>query len=250
MFVLTVVVAYAAIEAGYRLGVYRRRLAETEKETTVGAIVAATLGLSAFLSAFTFGLAASRFDARRHMVVKEANAIGTTYLRAGLLDEPYRSQIRGLLAEYVEVRLRIVETGDVERGLAESSDLHRRLWTHAEKLAAADRQSIMTGLFAQSLNETIDLHAERLMIGVRNRLPVILWLTLYLVTLLSMTELGYHEGITASRRALAAPALVLALSVVFLLIADLDRPREGLIRVSQQAMIDLKDSWAQSGGTP
>jgi hypothetical protein len=249
LFVGTVMVVYAAVEGGYRLGNYRRRLAETEKEATIGPIVAATLGLSAFLMAFTFGLAASRFDARRHMVVTEANAIGTTYLRAGLLPEPPRAEIRRLLTEYVQVRLNAVETGDIDRGMAESSKLHDQLWAHSEKLAEADPHSITAGMFTQSLNEVIDLHSERLLIGVRNRLPIVLWATLYLVALLSMAELGYQEGVSGSRRTLAAPALVLAFSIVILLIADLDRPREGLIRVSQQAMVELLDSWKQSSGT-
>src|SRR5690348_10734501 len=85
LFGATVAVVLLSIEGGYRLGQSRRRRSEDEKEGPVGAIVGATLGLLGFILAFTFGLAASRFDARRQIVVEEANDIGTTYLRAGLL---------------------------------------------------------------------------------------------------------------------------------------------------------------------
>ncbi len=85
LFGATVVVVLLAIEGGHRLGQFRRRRSEEEKEAPVVGIVGATLGLLGFVLAFTFGLAASRFNDRRQIVVEEANAIGTTYLRAGLL---------------------------------------------------------------------------------------------------------------------------------------------------------------------
>src|SRR4051812_10427232 len=87
LFAATIVVVLLSIEAGHRLGQFRRRHSEDEKEAPVGAIVGATLALLGFVLAFTFGVAASRFDARRQIVVEEANAVGTTFLRAGLLPD-------------------------------------------------------------------------------------------------------------------------------------------------------------------
>lgn len=249
-FLVTFLAVYAAVEGGYRAGRYRRRVSETEKEATVGPIVGATLGLLAFMLAFTFSMAATRFDARRQMVVEESNAIGTTYLRAGLLDEPHQSQVRGLLREYVDVRLAAVETGDVAAAIARSQELHDALWAHAVALAKNDSHSIVAGLFTQSLNETIDLHASRVLIGVRSRIPIIIWITLYLVAVLAMAQLGYHAGLTASRRSLACVSLVATFSLVMLLIADLDRQREGLISVSQQAMIELRQSMQATDPLP
>ena len=80
-----------AVECGYRLGNWRHRHAIEEKDASVAAMTASILGLLAFMLAFTFSLAFSRFDNRREAVVEEANAIGTTWLRAQLLPEPYRS---------------------------------------------------------------------------------------------------------------------------------------------------------------
>src|SRR5271167_569395 len=170
-FWITVVVVLLSIEGGYKLGRYRRRHSEDEKEAPVGAIVGASLALLGFVLAFTFGLAASRFDARRQIVVEEANAIGTTYLRAGLLPNNRGVTIRKLLGEYVDARLEVVQTGNIEQGLRRSDELHRQLWKEAEAVGQEHPDSIVVGLFIQSLNETIDVHAKRVLVGLRNRLP-------------------------------------------------------------------------------
>lgn len=251
LFAATVAVVFLAVECGYRVGKFRRQGSEPEKESPVGAMVGATLGLLAFMLAFTFGLAASRFDDRRQIVVEEANAIGTCYLRAEMLAEPQRSEIRKQLHDYVDVRLEAIDVEKLQQAIAKSSELHNQLWSLAVAVAQQDTHSIVTGLFIESLNEVIDLHSKRLMVAVRNRIPGTIWLTLYLVAVLAMAEIGYHEGLTSTRRSLAAPALVLTFSMVMSLIADLDRPQEGLLRVSQQAMLDLQNSFnSASAGTP
>ncbi len=243
VFLATVAVVLLAIEGGFRLGQYRRRRSEREDRPPVGEMVAATLALLAFLLAFTFGLAASRFDVRRGLVIDEANAIGTTYLRAGLLAEPHRTAVRTLLREYVDIRLQAVQPGKLSQSIRRSGELHARLWTHAATVGEKNPGSIVVGLFIGSLNEVIDLHTKRLALGVRSRIPGTIWTALYLVAVLATWAMGYHTGLTGSSRSLAMVALVLAFSAVMALIADLDRPQEGLLRVSQQAMIDLRNSF-------
>src|SRR5215475_12456925 len=110
LFVAILVVVLLSVEGGYRLGKYRRSHHETEKEAPLGTMEGATLGLLAFILAFTFGLAAARFDTRRQVLLDEANAIGTAYLRAGML--PERSgEVRRLLQDYVGARLDLVQPG-------------------------------------------------------------------------------------------------------------------------------------------
>ena len=242
----TAALVYGAIEIGYALGKFRRRAIEVEKDNAVGPVVGAMLGLLAFMLAFTFGLAATRFDARRQIVVDEANAIGTTHLRAGLLPDPYPAELRKLLEEYVRGRVEAIESGDIDRAMSAAVAMHETLWARAEQVAAEDRHSIATGLFIESLNETIDLHSKRVLIGVRSRIPVVVWLVLYLIAFLAMAQIGYQAGLAASPRSLAGVTFVLAFSVVISLIADLDRPHEGLISVSQEAIHDLQDSWSKS----
>ncbi len=246
LFFLTVVIVLLSVEGGYRLGKRRRQSGAPEKESAVGAMVAATLGLLGFMLAFTFGLAATRFDTRRYTVLDEANAIGTTYLRAALLPEPERAESRKLLREYVDVRLTAIQPGKLEQAIDESSALHERLWAQATTAAEKDPRSVPTGLFIQSLNETIDLHAKRVLVGVRNRIPGTVWVTLYLMSILSMTAIGYHEGLTSVSRSPAVLALVLTFAAVMFLIADLDRPQEGLLKVSQQPLIDLRSSFERT----
>lgn len=239
-FAATVCVVLISIEVGYRLSQFRLRRSTNELEAPVGAIVASALGLLGLVLAFTFGLAAARFDARRQTVVEEANAIGTTYLRAGLLPDDGGAKIRRLLAEYTLERLEVVRTGDTARLLQRSGELHLALWREAEAIGKQHADLIVVGLFIQSLNETIDVHSKRVLVGLQSRLPDALWATLFLVTLLTMAGVGYHEGLAKSRRSPAILVLALTFAAIISLVADLDRPREGLLMVSQQAMLDLR----------
>jgi hypothetical protein len=241
LFGTTVVFILLAVETGYRVGRWRQRHAEHERDTPVGTIVAAILGLLAFLLAFTFGMAASRFEIRRELVLDEANAIGTTYLRAALVPEPQRTEIRTLLRDYVDLRLQAVEPGMAVPSLARSEELQGRLWSRAV-LVAEKHPTPITGLFIQSLNEVINMHTKRVTLGMRNRIPFPMWGALYFTALLVMAGVGYHAGLTSTARTLATLVLAFTFSVVLWLLADLDRPQEGLIKVSQQAMVDLRKS--------
>ena len=230
-----------SVECGYRLGRYRRSRQEQEKEAPVGTMVGATLGLLAFILAFTFGLAAARFDTRRQVLLDEANAIGTTYLRAGMLPER-GDQIRALLRDYVDVRLDAVRSNNVAEGIRRSENIQQQVWAEAETVGQKNSNSIVVGLFVQSLNEMIDLHAKRLQAGVRSRIPGPIWVGLFAVAVLSLTAMGYLEGLSGTRRSLAIIAVAVAFSVVIELIADLDRPQEGVLRISQQALLDVQRS--------
>ena len=239
-----------ALEIGYRVGTWRHARVAEEKESPVGAMVGSILGLLAFLLAFTFSMAASRFDERRHMVLEEANAIGTTYLRTRLLPEPHRTEAAKLLREYVDVRLPDFRQGDVAETVAQvikrSDELHEQLWSHA--VAAAEKKPTpITATFVNALNEMIDLHAKRLLVATRNRIPFIIWIMLIALAILGMASMGYQSGLVATRRSPAMVGMILAFAGVLFLIADLDRGHEGLLTVSQQSMIDLQKSMATGG---
>ena len=249
LFPITVVVVFLSLEVGYRVARYRRRRSEEEKETTVGAMVGATLGLLAFMLAFTFSLAASRFDDRRQVVLEESNAIGTTYLRAATLPEPIRTDTRNLLREYVDVRLEAARAGNVAEAIPRSEELLNSLWSRAVTATEQDRSPV-TALFVQSLNDVIDLHSKRVMVAVRSRVPAAIWIVLYSLAILAMAAMGYQEGLTSTRRSVAVLALVLGFSAVLVLIADLDRPGQGMLRVSQQSMVDLQNSISVSTSGP
>ncbi len=243
LFALTVLGALLAVEIGFRFGRYQQQSAEGQQEAAVGGMVAATLGLLAFMLAFTFGMAGSRFEERKHLVLDEANAIGTTYLRTELLPRPHGEVIRGLLREYVDVRVAAVRQPEkIASAIARSEEVHSLLWAHAVSLGQEHPHSITVGLFIQSLNEVIDLHGKRVTAGLRNRIPGVIWIALYLLAILAMAAIGYHSGMTRSRRSAVVILLTLAFSVVIHLTVDLDRGGQGVIRVSQQALVDLQHS--------
>lgn len=242
MFAYILIVILVAVEVGYLLGKLRRDRPEREKDASVSAMVGATLGLLAFMLAFTFGLAASRFDARRLALVDESNAVATAYLRAGLVPEPHRTELRKLLREYVDVRLSVLQPGgNAEQAVRKSNELRNRLWAHTEALIEKNPQSRVVGQFISSLNDVFDIHTKRVMLATRNHIPEIIWVALYLLAILAMGQLGYHTALTGSSRSPVILTMALAFSVIVLLIADLDRPHEGLLKVSQQEMADVKN---------
>jgi hypothetical protein len=229
-----------ALEAGVRLG-RRRQLRGEGKFEVSGAMVGATMALLAFMLAFTFNGAAGRHDARKGLVIEEANAIDKTWLRAGFLAEPYRSDIRGLLRNYVDVRVKAA-AGEMDLGEAtrRSEALHDKMWALAEEVGQKDAGSITAGLFIQALNEVIDLHLKRVTVSIRNRVPPTIWATLYLLMAVGMIMMGTQIGLSGKRHIAMELALAVSFSVVLFLIADLDRPQEGLVNVSQQAMVELQ----------
>lgn len=242
LFVCFFLAILLALDVGYRIGKWRHARVVDEKESPVGAMVASILGLLAFLLAFTFSLAASRFDERRKVVLEESNAMGTTYLRTRLLPEPYAAEASKLMREYVDVRLDAIREGNVNKVLTQAERYHELLWRQATAAAKADPHSITTGLFIQSLNDVIDIHAKRVLLSLRSRIASIIWIVLFSLAILALASVGYQSGLSATRRSPAMLVLAAAFAGVMLMIADLDRGREGFIRVSQESMVDLQKS--------
>jgi hypothetical protein len=241
IFVLTIVLILLSLAAGMRLGAWQSKRSQVERDAPVGSTVGAMLGLLAFMLAFTFGMTASRFEARKLLLIEEVNAIGTAYLRAGLLPEPHGGEIRKLLREYAGVRVAVFqEPKRLREGLSKSEELHDRLWDQASAIARADLDSRIGALFIESLNKVIDLHTTRVTVGFLHRIPSSIWIALYLVAILSMAALGYQFGLSGGSGLQICLVLALAFSVVIVLIEDLDRPGEGSLRVSQKPMIELQ----------
>ena len=239
LYILTVLAMLATMEAGYRLNSALRRKAPDKTDAGLGGMVGASLALLAFLLAFVVGYGANINTERRHLVVAEANAIGTAYLRSGYLDEPYRTEARDLLREYTDLRLTAYEGTPIAKVIARSEQIHNELWVSAEKIAV-ESPLPTTSLYLSSLNEVIDRHAERVAVGVDIRVPPSVLLGLYVVALFATFLVGVQSGDGETRNYLAHIVLVLILSVVFILIVDLDRTQEGLLQVSQLPIMDLQ----------
>lgn len=230
-----------AAEAGYRLGSWRKASASASTLADLGITMGGLLGLLGLLLAFTFGMAGARHDDRKLLVIEEANALGTAWLRTDLIPDPMRTQAREALRAYTQLRVGIAARGDreeAERLLARAEQLQGPLW-NAAVAAAGAAPSPATSLFVSAVNEVIDMHGRRVARGLRNPIPPIILATLYAVSLLVVLALGFSRGLSGDRNAVATTLLAVILAVVLGLILDLDRPAGGALRVSQQSMEDV-----------
>jgi glycerol-3-phosphate acyltransferase PlsY len=243
IFLVSIVVMLLVSELGHWLGVRAGDRGGANIQTLEGAI----LGLLALMIAFTFAMALARFEARREAVLNEANAIGTTALRARLLPPPHSTESLQLLREYVQLRLdvtqRVPTAAELTATIARSNAIQEALWQHAKAVAAVDQGMVPTGVFIQTLNEMIDSQSKRLA-AFRNRVPNIVLLALCGVAIIAAGFAGYAAGLGARPSRLPVYIMSIVVAAVILLIEDLDRPGSGFITVSQQPMIDTAASIA------
>jgi hypothetical protein len=187
------------------------------------------------------GMASDRFDTRRGLVIDEANAIGTAYLRAGFLPERERDASRERFREYVPLQVNPGDAVQLAANDARSDVLKAELWRLAEEGVASGGSSDVLATYIESLNEVLELEESRETALVVARVPETLVVLLFAGTLLSIGMVGYHGGLTGGRSPLSALAMIVALAAVLALVVDLDRPRDGFLEVSQQPLIDLQE---------
>ncbi len=242
LFIFTGLLITLSYECGFRVGRWRSRRSEHEQEVVVRSLVGAMMGLLTFILAFTFWIAATHFDAARQALLTQTNMIRTAYMRADLLPEPHRTEIRNLLREYVDIRLEAYQTGDFKRVFIRSNDIHNQIWVQVVKARDKASSPIYVGHYIQSLNDLIGLHTRQLTVRQEFRIPRGIWVMLYAIIPLAAASIGLHAGLTGASRPLVALAFVLIISVVMVLIMDLDHPRRGSLKVSENALIDLRIS--------
>jgi hypothetical protein len=231
--------------AGYAVRQIEQRRASRRKEKVEHSqesyLVGSMLGLLALLLAFSFSMALDRYEERRHLVVQEANAIGTAYLRAQMLDEPHRSRLSGLLVEYTDNRIELASAA-VDRGkplLARNDRLLTDIWAAvAASRESALRHGITTALL-MTYNEVIDLDTER-KVARQMRVPTAVLQLLYGFLIMTALVLGYV--LEERRGRMGAGVLFLILSLYIGIISDLSRPAAGSIIESQEPMLMLRQS--------
>jgi hypothetical protein len=236
----TVALVLVAAEIGFRIGMWlQRRDPDSGKTPMTGAVVGGMLGLMAFLLAFSIGIVIGQQNERKTMVVTEANAVGTAYLRAGFLGESDRAATRDLLREYVELRLAVASDLSLfDSGLVRSEEIHAELWSIVEDKVRQGRESATMALYVDAINELIDVHSLRLA-AFGLRLPRLLGTVLYAATTLSFLLVGVASSADGKRDLLAILLFALAFVAVLMIVVDLDRPQQGLLTVSQAALSDL-----------
>jgi len=229
----TVAIFWFSTAVGYRVAVR----GSENRDAPVRTIVGALLGLMAFILAITFGAALTRVNARRVLVVKEASAIATAYRSADFLPAPRALVVKRLLREYVDTRLLASEPGQFQAAIEKSEKLQSELWEQAKGIA--EEAPDAAGAFVNALDVVLNVHEERVIAAIHNRVPMATWAILSFVAMTAMASVGYELGLLRTRRPFVKGALSLAFSVMLALSVDLDRPHSGIFKVSQQALIDL-----------
>lgn len=248
LYMLSILLVIAALGLGFLLGRRARRLGKAPRDTSVGSAVAATLGLLAFMLAFTFNMTAERFAQRKALLLEEVNAVATTYLRADFLNKSGETKARALLAEYAQTRdfnPLTIELQDYLRRIARSEQIHDELWAVVAAHVDSGFDIEQLKAFYEPLNEIIDYHTRRVQVGGRYQIPPPIWVALYTITGLSMFGIGFQLGVARGGSPQVAIALALSFSLVILLIADLDRSGEGFLTVDNSAMAELSANLQQ-----
>ena len=242
--VVMVVVLLLACEIGYRLGLAKQGTSDSLRTLMTG-IGGAMLGLLGLLLGFALSMAISRWDERRDIIIDEANAIGTLSLRAGLLEEPLKSQLREALSEYAEDRITLGGTRDrpdvLRTALDESEDIHGVIWSIVERSNAPATTNAALAALINSANEVIDLHELRLA-SLQNQLPSALFYLLLSLAALSVAFLAWSFGAASQRGRVPLILLALLIGAVLLLIMDVNRPQRGIIEVGVASLERAQES--------
>jgi hypothetical protein len=254
LFGVSTVLFLLIFEVGYRIARKRQTSIDEATKAWFTAIYSAILAMLGLLLGFSYSMAQQRFEVRKQLVVEEANAIGTTYLRAAWLPEPYRGDVAKLLRQYVDARLPkdLGSRNNIDELVQNVSVLSERLldqmWVHAVEVAKTNPTPVVA-LFLMALNETIDLHAKRLA-QFQNRIPNSVLLLLYLFATVAVLMTGFGSGLRTRRLVFPIVAMIVLVSTALYVIVDLERP-QGLINVSQESMIRLQQRLiARSETTP
>jgi len=206
-----------------------------------GIVLTASLTLLGLIVGFTFSMAVSRYDQRKNYEAEEANAIGTEYVRAGLLPASDAAMTRMLLRSYLDQRIQLYQARDEDRRVEirqRITQLQGQLWSAVQNAALA-QPSAPTALAAAGMNDVLNSQGYT-QAAWWNRIPPAAWLLMWLIALLCNVMVGYAAR-GAGARSLLLLILPVLLAIAFLLIADIDSPRGGIIRVSAQNLLSLSE---------
>jgi hypothetical protein len=173
--------------------------------------------------------------------LEDVTNIRTGYLRAGLIPEPYRSNTKKFLIEYVDLRVDLVnDPSKLNAGLSRSQQILDSLWKYTEALAEQDRSSEIYSLYTTSVNDIIDSYNQRVTVALQYRIPGAVLFVLFIISFVSMFLLGYQFGISGKGNLRLIILLSLIFAIVMFLILALDQPDKGLATIDQKPMITLQ----------
>jgi hypothetical protein len=245
VFIVTVLLLglILVVEIGHLVGLRYMPQSTDAVKSQVNTIQGSLLGVLALLLGFTFSLALQRYDTRSQAVVAEANAIGTAMLRAELLPPSVRVETQQVFRQYLQQRVAAAEISldrhdERQAALEQSNATLDQLWAYARQAASADPNPVNSGLFIQALNDVIDTYGLR-DAALNRHVPELVLFLLFGTFAMAAGLVGFSSGLSGKRIFFPTYVLIVLIALLVFLIIDLDRPRRGLIAVSQQSLIDL-----------
>jgi len=246
LFLLILAVGISVAEFGSWLS--RKVLRKEPKEGPVGSLVGSMLALLAFMLGFTFSITSSRFSSRKEIVIEEAKAISTCYLRCSLIPEKQRKEIRGFLREYTDLLVGIKDPAAINETVSRLEVLNLRIWDQAATLAGENMDSELRSLYIESVNHVLDIFYKRKTVSLVYRIQPAIWTTLLSLYILSMFLVGYEISDHKRRRILNTPIMTTAFALIVTLIADMDSAAYSRnFKVNRQPLIDVQKMMQEKG---
>jgi len=234
-----------ALEGGYRLGIRRQALADEPDRTHANALHGAVLGLLALLLGFTFAMAVSRYENRKTLMIDQANAIGTAALRGKLLPAPHAERTTALLREYIQTRFQynasVRGSAGIDQAETGAGRIESELWAISKTVLTEDPRSQPASLYTQALNEVFDIREKR-RFALDDRVPWAVTIMLFVVSIAALGMVAYSCGLSGRRRALANFTFSFLIALVLIIILDIDSPRVGFVKASQDSLVRLQQS--------
>ena len=238
---LCLVTLWLSVQIGAYFRKTRSNPEEAERED-FGVVLSATLTLLVLIIGFSFSMAGSRYDQRKNLEESEANAIGTEYARAGFLPAADAARVRSLLRSYIDQRVLFYETRD-DRQLrqvdAVTVQLETYLWSTVQAPAAAQPTPVIT-LAVSGMNDVLNSRGYTQAAWL-NRIPLAAWGLMTAIAICCNLLIGYGAR-RGQAKAILLLVLPLIVSISFSLIANIDSPRGGLVRVHPQNLAGLSES--------
>jgi hypothetical protein len=241
VFLISFVVLWLSARIGVALR--KREPLDDDMRHDLDLVVAATLTLLGLIIGFSFSMATDRYDQRKNLEEAEANAIGTEYVRADLLPAADAARVRALLIDYLDQRILFYETRDENklRGINDSTaQLQTDLWTAVRAPAVGPQPSPVIALAVAGMNDVLNSQGYT-QAAWWNRIPTAAWVLMLVIALCANVMFGYGAR-RAKAGAIHVLVLPLVLSIALFLVADIDSPRRGVIRVNPQNLLSLAQS--------
>ena len=229
-----------AVDVGYRLGRWavKKQPAKSGETSGVSTLTAGMLGLLAFTLSLSINFAQNRYEARRALVLAEANAIGTAWLRTKLIDGDDGPAIAAKIEDFAKARLDFtvaVSDADVPAPVARTNALRDDIWRIVQVVARRSANALTVAL-VNALNEMFDSSASQ-QVAYESRVPAQLIMALFYGALLTMGALGYQFGLSGKRQLVLSSLLLAMWSGGMMLMIELSQPRMGDIRVDAEPLV-------------